>query len=345
MIKNTKGVVLISVYLVIIVLLIIGAVFVMRAISDARIAIKELEQWQAFYLAEAAIDRALAQLPANTANALNVALGSGRYDMTITTITVGKKWQAQGIGYIPDKTNPRATVRTEAIIEKKDPPNFYGNAIYTAGDVDIRGSAYDVNGNVIFAGNNLIGDPSFVSGTVTDDESISPLARLDFQQLRTWAMGQVQGGHDNLYTAAEIAAGTPPLPTSFWFRLPGTNGPTDLGEPNVVYIETDLTLRGSVGTIGGFLLVVGDVITNPGATMDTTINGNGMIDGCVYTTGYFRVNGGGGGLNVNGGVWSGNDGVRLNGNVTVDYNQQYQDAIRLVISPSTDTQLISWRQI
>jgi hypothetical protein len=96
-----------------------------------------------------------------------------------------------------------------------------------------------------------------------------------------------------------------------------------------------------VGTLGGFFVVVGDVITNPSGTYDATINGNGTIDGCIYTLGVFSVNGGGNRLNVNGGVWSGIE-AELNGNATVTYNSDYMAAIKAHTLPQV--QIISWRE-
>ncbi|MBI5144106.1 MAG: hypothetical protein HZA30_03460 [Candidatus Omnitrophica bacterium] len=111
----------------------------------------------------------------------------------------------------------------------------------------------------------------------------------------------------------------------------------------MVYVETNLVLNGNVGTLGGFFVVAGDVVTNPGAEADTTINGNGTIDGTVYTLGDFRINGGGNGLGVTGGVW-GRDEVRLNGNATVSYNQDYMNAIS-GLNIGFKPQIVSWKEI
>ena len=43
----------------------------------------------------------------------------------------------------------------------------------------------------------------------------------------------------------------------------------------------------------GFIYPLGEIVD------DTVINGNGTIDGVVYTLGEFRINSGGGNLNVN----------------------------------------------
>ena len=307
----------------------------------------------AFYLAESGIDKVISKLPGDTSSESNVlitdnnGINKGEMSYVVTTLEAGKRWKVESWGYVPNQAQAVVSRHLEAFISKKPlPGSFWTNAIYTAGNVRLNGNAYTVNGDIIYAGNIIPADPqppNFI-GTDTQEPDVNPLVKLDYENLRLIAEAQIKAdGSDNVYTAAEIAIGNPPLPDSFWFD--DSDADPANWVPNVVYIETDLILNGNVGTIGGFLLVVGDVVTNPSGTSETTINGNGQIDGCIYSTGEFRVNGGGAGLNVFGGIWSGSDGVRMNGNVTVIYNQPYMDAIKTVINPGTVMQLISWREI
>ena len=90
-------------------------------------------------------------------------------------------------------------------------------------------------------------------------------------------------------------------------------------------------------------MVVGNVLTDPDATENTTVNGNGTINGAIYSTGNFRINGGGGNLNINGGVWAGNE-ARVSGNSTLTYNSQYMDAIES-LGVGSDVTVISWREL
>jgi hypothetical protein len=221
-------------------------------------------------------------------------------------------------------------------VEKKAlPANFFNNALYVSGDATFNGTAYEVNGdpapevgNVVYSG-SVSGDTSGVTGALIPDSSIVPLVNLDYAQLR-----QISSAQGNVYDAFRLSTDT--LPDSFWYDEAA-------GIPNVVYVETDLSLKGNIGTIGGFFVVVGDVLTNPGAVEDTTVDGNGQVNGCIYTRGKFRVNGGGNRLTVYGGVWAGEE-IILNGNATVTYHPPYMNAIQ-GLSLSTDFQVLSWQEL
>lgn len=176
-----------------------------------------------------------------------------------------------------------------------------------------------------------------INGTVSGDAT-SPLPWLDFEQL--WNISESQGnryiaGAGNKVVNADT--GLEGFPSSFWYN-------ETAGVPNIVYVETDLLLNGDIGTIGGFFVVVGDILTDPDETDGIDINGNGQIDGMVYTRGEFRVNGGGGSdvLNVNGGVWAGEE-IRLNGNVHMGYNTTFMTALQ-TLSIDSVPQISSWKE-
>ena len=233
-------------------------------------------------------------------------------------------------------------------------PLPFDSAMYAAGGVTLKGT------------NCVTGDPPDVAAvthggtySATPGNTIigaietgpSSLPRLDYEILRDIAEDQIKpNGQNNLYTADDIAAGKI-YPTTFWYTR-GDDGVDNDGDgdvdeedewvPNIVYIETNLVLKGDIGTASGFFVVVGDVLTNPSAEADTTINGNGLVDGCIYTLGEFRVNGGGAAdLNVNGGVWA--EDIRLNGGVNVSYNEAYMDAIEL-LNIDTKPYISHWRE-
>jgi len=346
---NKRGIALILSFIVIIIVCILGASIVTRSISESRIAQRYAESTEAFWLAEAGINHALDELRNNyyLSSIAATPLGpQGGYQVTITQN--GNQRIVNSSGYIPFSGTALVTRTIQAVMSKSIPPNFYDNAIYSAGDVILNGSTYAVTGNIIYAEN--INDTNNVTGDVTQDPSISPLARLDFQQLETLSTEQEnlyeQQGHD----LVNVSSGLTSFPNTFWFSRAddsidndgdGTTDEEDEWVPNIIYIRGDLQVNGNIGTIGGFFIVAGDVINTPDVSQDAIINGNGQIDGVIYTRGEFRVNGGGGNLNVNGGVWAGEQ-ARLNGNAMVTYNGDYMAAIQ-ALNIDASVQIISWR--
>jgi len=321
--SKKRGVALIFSFIVIIILAILAGAIFLRSISESRIAQKYLESTQAFWLAEAGVNQALKGLRTNyaLANISDTALGPGGYSATIVANPDGSR-TVTARGFVPFVAPLAAPIRAERILEvgmnKSIPPNFYDNAIYSAGDIVLKGNSFDVNGNVRFAG-TISGRTDRIAGTFTNDLSINPLAHLDYAQLR--AISQSQG---NYHSPQQLGG---PFPTSFWYNEAS-------GIPNVVFLEGSLDLSGN-DRVGGFFVVGGEV------TYDATIRGNVSVDGCIYTRGNFTVKGGGNSLNVNGGVWSGGTST-LDGNPKISYNATYMSAIQ-TLGINASVQITSWR--
>lgn len=331
--NRQKGIMLIAVSLIIIVFLVLLSAFLLRSTQESDLIKRQKENYEAFNLAEAGLDRAVVELKNDFdwSGISNALLGRGEYSVTVAPLSSTQR-KVDCFGYIPQASSARQTCHIEASIKKAIPANFYENAIYSAEDIDPNGSRYLIDGKVRYAGE--IDNTDHITGTITQDSSITPLARLDFSQLYT-----ISAGQGNVYNAArlqDIQRGRDSFPTSFWYDQAQ-------GVPNVVYVEEDLQLNGNIGTIGGFFVVAGDVLTDPSGGADSTINGNGQVAGCIYTLGEFTVNGGGGNLNIDGGVWSAEE-TGINGYATIQYNATYMQAIaNLNINP--DVQVVSWRQI
>ncbi len=334
---NKKGSVLILSIFVIVILMILGITLLSQSISERNLARRYLNSTHAFWAAEAGIGRAVEELRSDYSQC-----GANRWSGVLSSVDGGYEVDVACSGQDRDITvrgfapvaAPRIQRIVEATIRKDIPTNFYDNAVYSAGDVDLNGTAYTITGDVRYAGD--CDNPDYISGDIVQDASISPLALLDFPQLLT--ISQSQG---NFYDEARLDAGDD-FPDSFWYSEP--TDPTDpaTGVPNVVYMTEDLELKGNIGTVGGFFVVVGDVITSPDIIQEATISGNGQIEGMVYTRGEFRINGGGGNLNVDGAIWAGEE-ARLNGNAHIAFNQDYMTAIEgLDIDP--DAQVVSWRE-
>ena len=329
---DKKGAVLIYCFLVIVVLTILGVAIFNKSVSERSLAQKYVDSTRAFWLSEAGVNQALSELRDNynTASVSATELGEGGFSASISTS--GSNKTVSATGYVPFSGTTVASREIQVEISKDIPDNFYNNAIYAAGELELKGNAYTVTGNVMY-GDELDNAHNHVTGTITHDPSISPLARFNFQELRDLSSAQ-----QNVYVVSgkklvNQATGSSAFPSSFWYNEAAST-------PNIVYIEGDLSLKGNIGTIGGFYAVVGNVITDPDAEQDATINGNGEVNGAIYTRGEFNINGGGGNLNVNGGIWSGDE-AELNGNVNAVYNQTYMDAIGALGLVGT-AQITSW---
>lgn len=329
---NKKGAVLIYCFLVIVVLTILGVAIFNKSVSERSLAQKYVDSTRAFWLAEAGVNQALSELRDNynTASVSATELGEGGFSASISTS--GSNKTVSATGYVPFSGTTVANREIQVEISKDIPDNFYDNAIYAAGELELKGNAYTVTGNVTY-GDELDNAHNHVTGTITHDASISPLARFSFQELRDLSSAQqnvyvVSGNH-----LVNQVTGSSAFPSSFWYNQATST-------PNIVYVEGDLSLKGNIGTIGGFYAVVGNVLTDPDAEQDAAIDGTGTVNGAIYTRGEFNINGGGGNLNVNGGIWSGDE-AKLNGNVNAVYNQTYMDAIGALGLVGT-AQITSW---
>jgi hypothetical protein len=334
--RSNKGIVLMMTLAFLALFTTATVLYITAIVSDFKLTKRSTNSYKAFFLAESGIYKALYGIrnipgyPGEGASPIYYhGLNKGEYEVSVSgtgPILV------ESTGYFPRKSGQYVKKSVVAEVSAPMPAWFFGNAIFAGENVDLNG-----NYTITPAGSIRYGDVIDPEGLGQKFDGDFPM--LDFEQLRNTAIAQVKpNGQNNLYTATDIA-NNKPFPDSFWFDA--DNDPPTI--PNVVYVETNLVLKGNVGTLCGFFVVAGDVITNPSSDgADTTINGNGTIDGCVYTLGDFRINGGGNGLGVTGGVW-GRDEVRLNGNGEVTYGQPYQDAIR-ALDIGVKPQIISWRE-
>ena len=336
--RGPDGFVLIALSLVLVTLIVLSGALVAHAVAELQSAQRSQASLQAMYLAEAGIDQAIVQLRSDynwVTGYAAVPLGAtGTYSVTVQPVGTTRRVTAQGSSSVLGGTALRSV---EAMVRQSIPPNFYDNAAWVSQNLDLKGNAYQIVGDLRH-GDTTPSGTSGVTGTATYDPATNPLPRLSFQQL--YNIAQAQG---NVYDAARLQGGPGVFPTSFWHTPPTDPNDPTTGVPNVNYVTTDLVLNGNIGTIGGFFVVVGNVLTDPAAVEDTTISGNGQVAGAIYTTGNFRINGGGGGINVTGGVWAGDE-MRVNGNATVAYNATYMNAIR-GLNITADVQVISWQDL
>jgi len=340
--KQKPAIALVLGIMIIVAVVSLSTVTLTRTVSESNLAKRRTANVQAFWLAEAAINRGLSELR-NDFNWTGCSDGGNscgaNYDIDVeVTDSVTRTVTATSTVALGSSEISRSI---EAVMAQDIPPDFFDYPLYTAGDVDINGNSFVINADdgdgtttdtaIVYAGDYDVnaGGTIIADDDETQDISITPLARFDFEELYN-----ISDGQGNVYDEDRLDDES--LPGDFWYTTAddgvdndgdGTTDEEDEWIPNVVYITTDLQLNGNIGTVGGFLVVVGDVITDPDDAEDMVLNGNGTIDGVVYTRGTFRVNGGGGAdLNINGGVWSGEE-IRINGGVNVAYNSDYMAAL------------------
>jgi hypothetical protein len=329
---NRRGAALIICYMVIAALVLLAGAFLTRSISERSVAGKYFDSTQAFWLAEAGLNKAIFQLRSNYDNLSAIpatSLGLGQYSATITLD--GNDRVITASGFVPSASSAVKIKRViEATIIKRIPAGFYGHAIYSAGDVNI-GSNCVVNGNV-FSGGAVTGP---VNGGVTQNDATlhdNGLPALSFDQLQQKSIDQ------GWYNSATHATTYPT--SSFWYEAPSPSNPT--GTPNVVFVDGDFTLVGGKQVVKGFIVVGGNTVYN------AEIGGNASIEGCLYTRGDIWFHGGGGKvINVDGGVWAGGT-VTMVGNEQINFNPpghgaEYTAAIQN-LGINADVQVISWRE-
>ncbi len=366
---DKKAFALIFSMIVVVVLAVLGIAMISRSISESRMAQRQLESVQAFWAAEAGVNRALEELRSSYNQAgqdlwpSNLVEGGYSIDVAYSegkTLNPGGSDRLVTVsGFFPADA-PTMTRMVEVVMSKTVSSDFYDNAIYSVGDINLQGNAYSVLGDIVCGG--TIDNPDNIVGTITFDPGIAPLERLDFETLLAKSRAQntdLYPGSGNVYDVAANGKLVDPetqieksLPGEFWYTRADDevdndgDGETDEEDewvPNICYINGDLVLKGQIEA-GGFLVVVGDVITSPDDVYDSTINGTGHVEGAIYTRGNFIINGGGGeGLNINGGVWAGEE-TTFNGGVNAAYNEEYMMAIR-DLNVAGITQVISWQDL
>jgi len=335
-IRNNKGFILGAIYMIFLILSLLSAGYLTEVIVFSNLTRIKCSNIKAFYIAEGGIDYALNEIRngvVNDSNTNNIQ-GIGIYNCDWEYKEgYTNRWIINSTGTV---NRSRISIQVEAI-KRVIPTNFYDYAIYNAKDLQIGvapnlGFKLNIQGDVIYA-QDIGGNQGKITGEITQDPTIKPLVKLDFAQLRT--ISQAQG---NVYNEYRLV--TEDLPSSFWYD-------ESEGIPNIVYIETDLDIISwDFGTIGGFIVVAGNVLTDPDATGDINILGKGYIDGCIYSTGdvklggrYFTTEG----IVMNGGIWSNGD-VELYGQIDLLYKEEFMNVISNQFL-DTDLQVISWKRI
>lgn len=351
-----KAFALIFSLIVVAVLVVLGIATFSRSISEGRLAQRELESTQAFWAAEAGVNNALNALRDDFnksvagINSGADSLNQGAFSVVSITNIDSNNRRVTVEGYFP-AASPTLTRKIEVVVSKPPlPPDLFDYAIYTSGDLTSNGAAGSVTGDIIVGG-TFTDNGGTAMDAPTEDSSIDPIARLNFEDLKIASEAQNNDYETSKNGKKYYEPGTTTekaLPGDFWYTTADDGVDNDGDDivdeadewvPNIVYIDGDIDISGC-GTVGGFFIVGGDMVA------DATLSGSGTMDGVVYMLGEITINGGGGTetLNINGGILAGGD-TTINGSPTIEYNSAYMDAIKNNLPIDSDPEISSWKDI
>jgi hypothetical protein len=307
---NNRGVALILSFILIAVLTVLGAASLSRSISESRIARRYSESTQAFWLAEAGINRGIFELRKNYDW---TGISEDKYFVTVEDLGNFRK-KIISKGCVPNITSSRITRVLEVIVEKSVLPLWW--AIFGDQEIKISGSAvidsYDsskgryigtpidkdgdvgtnsivnksvkLTGSVIIYGDVIVGpggDPSKVisaSGSVIIDGQ-----RLAADTVTTLPNVQVAPGLTNLGDLRLEGSRNLSLPAgSYWYSSIKISGSSSLSTSGdvTIYVDDKVEFSGS-SVVGGdnqppklTIIVLGDE--------DVRFTGNNTFYGSLY---------------------------------------------------------------
>lgn len=332
--NNNKGFILISSYMIVVLLLILGNAMFLSTTAQLKRTDNDRRNLQTFYLSEAGVDYALAQLKNDPSTAgsndtslytvSDVGIG-GDYSVAWEN-TSGNEWKITSTGQIKNSNNTILRQRMIEMVVEYNPPVLatngeFDDAIHVAGDISITGNSYTVNGDVTYGGSDGVEHEENITGSYTNDPSINPSANFDMDALK--AISQAQG---NYWDADRIESDTTlNFPSDFYYE--GTT-------PAIVFIDVpDYPMNGTYFNNSGFWIINGNV----------TVNGSITIDGGVYTTGDFTLSGGGSEINIDGAIIAEGN-VSIAGGRTITYNEERMDNLEALISGTGTFELVSWEE-
>lgn len=248
------------------VLVILATSFSARTIGESRVADKERDTVQALWLAEAGLDRAIAELP-NTS--LSGTLGNGAYSSQTAALT-SSRYLINATGGVPgtNLADPNNAIRkVSAIVELPLNPASSGDvtsAIAASGDVEVRGSAV-------------------VNGTI-DEEAV-----FDFEDVFGISKEAMKSGATHNYT--DPANNISPVDHATWVDI-NTAAEMKVSDSGwsgsgILVVDGDLTITGGhfsgiiwvIGTlrVSGNPVIDGAIFVESGAEVDTTLTGNPTV--------------------------------------------------------------------
>lgn len=336
---NRKGSTIVLSLLAVMFLLSWTLTMFMRSAAELKATETSLTLQRAFHLAEAGVDSGYINLKKSLywndcSEEIFTQSISQNEVFTYSSICDSVLRVLRTSGTFTDSKGFQGNKQLEAIVGRPSPQDFYDVAIYGNENLDFNGNAYIVDGTVITNYDGELENMDNVTGDVIQTDDSFP--QLDMEYLHSIALSQ---GH--VYSGVTLHNAD--IPETFWYVEPTDPLDPSTGVPNVLYITSDLTLGPHINTIGGIIIVAGSEMIPSQIDGDTSARGNITINGILYTTGNFTVNGGGNIFNVNGSILAGGI-ATLNGNVDVSYNVIYSQAFEN-LAVTTELEILMWREI
>lgn len=273
--KDNKGFILVASYMVIALLVILATGFATRSIGEQRVANKERDSVQAFWLAEAGVDKAISNLPSfissgQSSTTFSEQLDSGKkYYVVLSETSVSNRFLITSTGGVPDinESVPDNVIRKiTAIVEQpvQASPGDITSAITANGDVVVMGSA-EVNGPV------------------------DPNASFNFEEIIGLSKEIVKDNATNYYTDPEN--NITPVNALTWANLVTIEEMT-ISDNNwqgsgILVVDGDLRITGGhfsgiiwvIGTlwVSGNPIIDGSIFVESGAQFETTVTGNPTV--------------------------------------------------------------------
>jgi hypothetical protein len=287
--QNSRGYILLTSLVFTGILLMVSSGLITYTTQYARSERKVIADTQALALAEAAVDKAIAQLNANGGytGETNTPLGGGTFTISVSSINSTNK-RITATGYIPDNTDPVSTrtIKVTANIDTSLVAFRYGvhsgqGGVNMNNNSEIEGNLYS-NGNV--TGSGVIG------GDATVASNAAPL--LDQQwttQNGTTNLGDISNRSD-IAEAFTSGTSTALNKVSLYVRKVGNPGDVTVrivsnnaGNPSKTVLATGTLIASHVTGSLNFV----DVLLTPSPTLSAGTTYWIIADASVNASNYF----------------------------------------------------------
>lgn len=288
---NTRGAALIIAMLVMGVLLMLGTAFMTISSTETQIAFNERNALQAFYLADAAANKAISRLNDKTLDPpytgeTGTALGPGTFNLTMTP-TTGDTRMITATGCVPNCAS--STAAQSQVVVTVSRTSYTRTPLFGNNGVDVDGGSVTDSYN----SNNSSYDPLHPGskGSIGGNSTLNVKGDKDHSTTvngdATTSSGKIKVDKDSTITGTQNESG-PDIPmdsVDATYKTPNANG----GLSNPPYDAS--TKAFSAGTGANVVLPAGTYyFSSFSVTGGAVVSTSGNVK--IYVTGAFTVSGG-----------------------------------------------------